>query len=81
MNIGNKNLFILKNQHSFTEMELKKEIEILCSILYSQHFENNFFASVEVIDVNKYKILNNFRTIKRSLSKVFEPFIFVINKN
>jgi hypothetical protein len=81
MNYENKDLLILPKQHLFSEGELKKEVESICKILYSERGEADFFNSNELLDLNNYKSYRKPALIKKYLIKTKTAFVFLLNKN
>jgi len=81
MNYENKDLLILPKQHLFSAGELKKEVESICKILYSERGEADFFNSNEILDLNNYKCYRKAALIKKYLKKTKTAFVFLVNKN
>jgi len=81
MNFETKDLLILPKQHLFSAGELRKEVESICKILYSEKGEADFFNANELLDLNMYKCYRKAALIKKHLKKTKTAFVFLVNKN
>ena len=77
----NRDLLVLLNESTASD-SLNKEVESLNTLLYSVEKLENISISHEVIDVNKYKIFTNKKTVMKMLAaKKTKAFVFINNLN
>ncbi|NNV54143.1 hypothetical protein [Limnovirga soli] len=82
MSHQNRDLLVLTKRDSMNPEELEHEVELLVDILF--HVENldAFCVANEIIDLNKYKIIQKPLFIKQFLrEKNPKPFVFINNRN
>jgi hypothetical protein len=82
MSPQNRDLLVLTKKESMNPGELEHEIELLVDLLY--HVENMdvFSTANEVIDLNRYKIIQKRRQIQQLVrERKLKPFVFISNKN
>jgi hypothetical protein len=82
MSHQNRDLLVLTKRDSMKPEELEHEVELLVDILF--HVENldAFCVANEIIDLNKYKIIQKPLFIKQFLrEKNPKPFVFINNRN
>ncbi len=78
----NRDLLLLTKKEVLQPEELKREIAFLSSVLDSSEAVRNFYGATEVIDINRYKIIQKkFLIEKLATEKNLRPFIFFFNKN
>lgn len=77
----NRDLLVLfKNESSPKAIE--HEVELLHELLFYVEKIENLVISHEVININKYKIFSDRKTIRETINhKNLKPFIFLNNKN
>ena len=62
--------------------QLEQQVELLNDLLYHVENLNAFCIANEVIDVNKYKIIQKPHIILQIIrEKSLKPFVFISNKN
>ncbi len=82
MNKSNRDLLVLFKQELMTPQAIEHEIGWLHELLFNVERLDNFVSAHELIDLNKYKILNDSFEIKRIIrSKKEKPFVFLNNVN
>ncbi len=82
MKTGNRDLLVLMKHDSFSGAEMEHEVSLLNNLLYSVESIHSFCIANEVIDVNKYKIIQKPHLIQQAIrEKCHKPFVFVCNKN
>ncbi len=82
MNKSNRDLLVLFKQELMTPQAIEQEIGWLHELLFNVERLDNFVSAHELIDLNKYKILNDSFEIKRIIrSKKEKPFVFLNNVN
>ena len=78
MNNPNRDLLVLFNQELMTPQAIEHEVELLHELLYKVECIDNLIIAHEVIDLNKYKVINDhlrLRTFFRQ--RTLKPFIFL----
>lgn len=78
----NRDLLVLTKKESMNPLELEHEVELIVDLLY--HVENveAFCTANEIIDLNRYKVINKANLIQRVINeKELKPFVFICNKN
>lgn len=70
-------------QQAMSPEDIEREVMRLNELLFTAERLDNFVKAHEVIDINRYKIINNNVEIKKILrqKKDTKPFIFFSNKN
>jgi hypothetical protein len=82
MKTGNRDLLVLMKHGSISEAAMEHEVDLLSSLLYSVESLQSFCIANEVIDVNKYKIIQKPHLIQQAIrEKSHKPFVFICNKN
>ena len=82
MKTGNRDLLVLVKHDSISEAAMERELDLLSSLLYSVESLQSFCIANEVIDVNKYKIIQKPHLIQQAIrEKSHKPFVFICNKN
>lgn len=78
----NRDLIILRKDNKSNAQNIEHEILLLNSMLQKIEASENLFGSYELIDLNKFKIVNKLHLISQALKlTVMKPFEFLINKN
>ncbi len=82
MNNSNRDLLVLFNQELMSPQAIEHEVGLLHEILYTVECIDNIITAHEVMDVNKYKILNAPQQLKVILrQRELKPFVFLNCKN
>lgn len=77
-----RDLLVLSKRATNDPIFLKREVELLDSILLLIETTHNLCSCVEVIDINKYKILQKSTAIEKVVKQTaLKPFEFIFNKN
>ena len=67
---------------TISEAAMEHEVDLLSSLLYSVESLQSFCIANEVIDINKYKIIQKPYLIQQAIrEKSHKPFVFICNKN
>lgn len=82
MNRINRDLLVLFNQELMSPKAMENEVELLHELLFTVERLENLVTAHEIIDLNKYKIINK----ETALSKIIrlqelKPFVFLNCKN
>ncbi len=82
MNPQNRDLLVLTKKITMNEQQLKQEVELLNRLLFHVEDVNSFCTANEIIDVNRYKIIQKPHLILQAIREKGEkPFVFISNKN
>ena len=82
MNTPNRDLLVLTGKTKMSRQQLEHQVELLNDLLYHVENLNAFCIANEVIDVNKYKIIQKPHIILQIIrEKSLKPFVFISNKN
>ena len=82
MNTPNRDLLVLTGTTKMNRQLLEQQVELLNDLLYHVENLNAFCIANEVIDVNKYKIIQKPHIILQIIrEKSLKPFVFISNKN
>ena len=83
MTSTNRDLLVMFKQRMMTQQDIDNEVMQLNSILFNTERLDNFVNAHEVLDLNKYKIIQNPVAIKKLIrqQKIQKPFVFFSNKN
>ena len=82
MNKINRDLLVLFNQELMSPQALENEVELLHELLFSVERLDNLVTAHELIDLNKYKIINKNSTLRKTIRmQELKPFIFLSCKN
>lgn len=82
MKAYNRDLLVLVKDNHSNSFSMEFELEQLNQLLF--HFEtaDKFCVAHEVIDMNRYRIHHNSKTLQQLIGqKKLKPFIFLCNKN
>ena len=78
----NRDLLVLTKRVTMNSTELEHEVELLVDLLVHVESMDSFCIANEVIDVNRYKIIQQPQFIKQVAgSKKLKPFVFISNRN
>ena len=82
MNKSNRDLLVMFKEDLMSPQSIEHEVELLHELLYGVERLENLVIAHEVININKYKIQNDFKTIREAIrNKELKPFVFLNNKN
>lgn len=82
MNRINRDLLVLFNQELMSPQALENEVELLHELLHTVERLDNLVTAHEIIDLNKYKIVNKISTLRKIIrQQELKPFIFLSCKN
>ena len=82
MNKSNRDLLVLFKEELMSPQAIEHEVELLHELLYSVEQIDNLVTAHEVINLNNYKIQNQYNIIRNTIRrKELKPFIFLNNKN
>ena len=77
----NRDLLVLFKEE-FNPQAIAHEVELLHELLFYVEKMDNLVVAHEVINLNKYKIFSDRKTIRETINKrTLKPFIFLNNKN
>lgn len=82
MNKMNRDLLVLFNQELLSPQAIEHEVELLHELLHVVERLDNIVAAHEVLDLNKYKVINKTIVIRDTICKQeLKPFVFLNCKN
>jgi hypothetical protein len=82
MNNPNRDILVLFKQELMTPQAMEREVTLLHDLLYNVERLDNVVTAHELLDLNKYKVINKNFLIKEYLRSGKEkPFVFLNNKN
>ena len=82
MNNPNRNLLVLFNQELMTPQAMEQEVDMLHGLLYDVERSDKIITAHEVIDLNKFKVINNHLHLRKTIrQKELKAFVFLNNKN
>jgi hypothetical protein len=82
MKPASRDLLVLSRNVTIDKIEMEREVEKLNKILLEAESLSNFCVVNEIIDVNRYSIIDNPIKIERMIRQnKIKPFIFISNKN
>jgi len=82
MKPSNRDLLVLTKDVSIDKVQMERQVEQLHKILIAVESMQNFCTVNEIIDFNRYKIIDNPARIERMISQnKIKPFVFISNKN
>lgn len=77
----NRDLLVLFKEE-FSPQAIEHEVELLHELLFYVEKIENVVTAHEVVNVNKYKIFSDKKTIRDTISqKELKPFVFLFNRN
>ena len=78
----NRDLLVLFNQELLSPQAIEHEVELLHELLFRVERLDNLVIAHEILDLNKYKVINNSLTLRNTIHKQeLKPFIFLNCKN
>lgn len=82
MKSAKRDLLVLSKNNSANQREMELEVEKLHDLLFQAESLDNFCIANEIIDLNKYKIIDHPEKIQKIIStNKIKPFLFINNKN
>ncbi len=82
MNNINRDLLVMFNQELMSPQAIEQQVELLHELLLDVERMENLAIAHEVIDLNKYKVINKYTVIKDTIRmQELKPFIFLNCKN
>jgi len=82
MNRINRDLLVLFNQELMSPKAMENEVELLHELLFTVERLENLVKAHEIIDLNKYKIINKEITLSKIIRlQELKPFVFLNCKN
>lgn len=82
MNRINRDLLVLFNQELMSPKAMENEVELLHELLFTVERLENLVTAHEIIDLNKYKIINKEIILSKIIRlQELKPFVFLNCKN
>lgn len=82
MNRINRDLLVLFNQELMSPQAIEHQVDLLHELLYDVERMDNLVIAHEIIDLNKYKVINNHIKLKETIRRQeLKPFVFLNCKN
>ncbi len=82
MHNPNRDILVLFKQELMTAQAMEREVSLLHDLLHNVERLDNVVKAHELLDLNKFKVINKPYLIKNFLRTAKEkPFVFLNNKN
>lgn len=82
MKTPNRDLLVLLKDEFQNNLSIETELEQLNEILFQTETVDNYCIATEIVDLNKYTIIDNRKRLAQLLKKPsLKPFQFIFNKN
>lgn len=82
MNNINRDLLVMFNQELMSPQAIEHQVELLHELLFSVERMENLVTAHEIIDLNKYKVINKSLVVRNTIrTQVLKPFVFLNCKN
>jgi hypothetical protein len=82
MNKSNRDLLVLFKEELMSPQAIEHEVGLLHELLYAVEKIENLIIAHEVINLNSYKIQNQYNIIRNTIRRrELKPFVFLNNKN
>jgi hypothetical protein len=82
MKSPNRDLLVLLKDETMSEHAIEREVEKLNAMLFQLESIDNFCVSHEMLDMNKFKISHDRKSIMQAAKqKELKPFVFLCNLN
>jgi hypothetical protein len=82
MKSPNRDLLVLLKDETMSEHAIEREVEKLNAMLFQLESIDNFCVSHEMLDMNKFKIFRDKKSIMPMVrQKELKPFVFLCNLN
>ena len=70
------------NQELMSPQAIEQQVELLHELLFSVERMENLATAHEIIDLNKYKVINKSLIVRNTIrTQVLKPFVFLNCKN
>ncbi|QES89547.1 hypothetical protein [Rhizosphaericola mali] len=76
-----RDLLVITRDKIYTDEQLQDYVESLTRMLFYAESMDNFCIANEILDLNRYKLINRPFRIKQIISEPEKPFVFIVNKN
>ena len=78
----NRDLLILFNHEMMSAQAMENEVDLLHELLFTVERLDNLVIAHEIIDLNKYKIINKDIVLRKTIRvQELKPFVFLSCKN
>ena len=78
----NRDLLILFNHEMMSAQAMENEVDLLHELLFTVERLDNLVIAHEIIDLNKYKIINKEIVLRKTIrTQELKPFVFLSCKN
>ena len=78
----NRDLLVLFNHELMSAQAMENEVELLHELLFSVERLDNLVIAHEIIDLNKYKVINKDIVVRKTIRlQDLKPFVFLNCKN
>jgi hypothetical protein len=82
MKSPNRDLLVLLKDETMSEQAIEMEVDRLNKMLFSVEKGGSSLRAYELIDLNKFKIIQDKKTLSMALrQKELKPFLFLNNMN
>jgi hypothetical protein len=82
MKSPNRDLLVLLKDETMSEQAIEREVEKLNDMLFQLESVDNFCVSHQMLDLNKFKIFTDQRSIMQvTRQKELKPFVFLCSLN
>ena len=82
MNKSNRDLLVLFKEDLMSPQAMEHEVELLHELLFTVERLDNLISTHEIIDLNKYKVINKHITLRKIIRlQELKPFVFLSCKN
>ena len=82
MNNLKRDLLVMFNQELMSPQAIEQQVELLHELLFSVERMENLATAHEIIDLNKYKVINKSLVVRNTIrTQVLKPFVFLNCKN
>lgn len=81
MKTSNRDLLVLTRSVALNKEEMDEEVQKLHALLFETESIANFCIANEIIDIDRYKIIDKPSKIQKLVARKLKPFQFVNNKN
>ncbi|MFP5040410.1 hypothetical protein [Parasediminibacterium sp. JCM 36343] len=82
MKTGNRDLLVLTKYEVPDPIAMEHEVTLLNNLLFTVENLHTFCIVNEIIDVNRYKIIQKPYRIQQMIrERSIKPFVFIFNKN
>ena len=80
---SDRDILVMFRHDMMSQQEMDREVMLLHEILFDMERPDRFAAAHEVLDMNRYRVINDITLIKKMIrqKKLDGPFIFLSNKN